>query len=78
MRWSIIDRWFHHEGLVEVSFFPIIPLIIHISIIKKKSIYYQAFAHNIKKELEKFPVEDQKDVVILFSAHSLPMIVNKC
>ena len=29
----------------------------------------------IKKELEKFPAEVRQDVVILFSAHSLPMTV---
>lgn len=33
----------------------------------------KCFAENIKAELEKFPVEKQKDVFILFSAHSLPM-----
>jgi len=30
---------------------------------------------NIKEELEKFPETDRDDVVILFSAHSLPMKV---
>ncbi|ESO98047.1 hypothetical protein LOTGIDRAFT_174413 [Lottia gigantea] len=38
----------------------------------------QAFADNIRKEIAKFPIEDQDDVVILFSAHSLPMkVVNR-
>lgn len=38
----------------------------------------QAFVNNIKEEIKKFPFEDQNDVVILFSAHSLPMkVVNR-
>ncbi|XP_065830926.1 ferrochelatase, mitochondrial-like [Oscarella lobularis] len=51
IRWSIIDRWPTHPGLVK------------------------AFSALIKKELEKFPENVQDDVVILFSAHSLPMKV---
>ena len=35
----------------------------------------QAFSDNIKKELKEFPPDVQDDVVILFSAHSLPMRV---
>lgn len=34
-----------------------------------------AFAETIRDELAKFPEEDRDDVVILFSAHSLPMKV---
>jgi len=38
----------------------------------------QAFVESIKQEILKFPKEDQDDVVILFSAHSLPMkVVNR-
>lgn len=38
----------------------------------------RAFADNIRSEIKKFPIEDQADVVILFSAHSLPMkVVNR-
>lgn len=38
----------------------------------------QAFADNIRSEIKQFPKEDQDDVVILFSAHSLPMkVVNR-
>ena len=33
----------------------------------------QAFAETIREELSKFPEEDRDDVVILFSAHSIPM-----
>jgi len=51
IKWSTIDRWSAHPGLIE------------------------AFAQNIEKELTKFPEDVQKDVVILFSAHSLPMTV---
>ena len=35
----------------------------------------KAFAGNIQKELAKFPAEVRDDVVIMFSAHSLPMTV---
>jgi protoporphyrin/coproporphyrin ferrochelatase len=34
-----------------------------------------AFTNNIKKTLDEFPEDAKKDVVILFSAHSLPMTV---
>ncbi|XP_053888304.1 ferrochelatase, mitochondrial [Malaclemys terrapin pileata] len=38
----------------------------------------QCFADHIQKELDLFPPEKRKDVVILFSAHSLPMsVVNR-
>lgn len=37
--------------------------------------FIEAVTHNIKKEIEKFPQDVQRDVVILFSAHSLPMTV---
>lgn len=38
----------------------------------------ECFADHIQKELKKFPVEKRDDVVILFSAHSLPMsVVNR-
>ena len=35
----------------------------------------KAFAENVQAELAKFPADVQNDVVILFSAHSLPMKV---
>ncbi|CAB4016310.1 Ferrochelatase, mitochondrial [Paramuricea clavata] len=54
VKWSVIDRWPTHPGLIE------------------------AFAGSIKNELEKFPETAQNEVVILFSAHSLPMsVVNR-
>ncbi|KAB5549304.1 hypothetical protein PHYPO_G00065840 [Pangasianodon hypophthalmus] len=38
----------------------------------------ECFAQHVRKELEKFPPEKRDDVVILFSAHSLPMsVVNR-
>ncbi|XP_053264886.1 ferrochelatase, mitochondrial isoform X1 [Podarcis raffonei] len=38
----------------------------------------QCFADHIQKELDLFPPDKRKDVVILFSAHSLPMsVVNR-
>lgn len=37
----------------------------------------KAFANNIKEKLAEFPPQDRDDIVVLFSAHSLPMeIVN--
>lgn len=33
----------------------------------------KTFADNIRKELQKFPEEKRKDVILLFSAHSLPL-----
>ncbi|KAK3318469.1 ferrochelatase mitochondrial precursor [Apodospora peruviana] len=54
IRWSVIDRWPVHPGLVET------------------------FASNIEKKLAEYPEERRKDVVLLFSAHSLPMsVVNR-
>jgi len=42
-------------------------------------IIVQAFVNCIKAELEKFPAEVRDSVVILFSAHSLPMkVYNNC
>ncbi|CAF3060296.1 unnamed protein product [Rotaria sp. Silwood2] len=51
LKWSVIDRWQTHPGLIE------------------------AFTENIRNELNKFPAHVRNDVVILFSAHSLPMTV---
>jgi len=52
IKWSVIDRWPTHPGLVE------------------------SFADRIKQGLEKFgPPAVQKDVVVMFSAHSLPLSV---
>ncbi|TKA71708.1 hypothetical protein B0A49_04857 [Cryomyces minteri] len=54
IKWSVIDRWPQHSGLVE------------------------AFAQNIEAKLAEYPEERRKDVVLLFSAHSLPMsVVNR-
>ena len=54
IKWSVIDRWPAHPGLVE------------------------AFASNIERTLATYPEEKRKDVVLLFSAHSLPMsVVNR-
>ncbi|KAF9411718.1 ferrochelatase hem15 [Podila epigama] len=54
IKWSVIDRWHTHPGLI------------------------QAFANHIEAGLAKYPAESRNNVVILFSAHSLPMeIVNR-
>ncbi|KAI9592784.1 ferrochelatase [Syncephalis fuscata] len=38
----------------------------------------EAFAHNIKEKLNSYPAEQRDNVVILYSAHSLPMsVVNR-
>lgn len=39
--------------------------------------FLQCFADHILKELDHFPREKRSEVVILFSAHSLPMSVSK-
>ena len=36
----------------------------------------KTFAIKIKEELEKFPEDRRKNVIILFSAHSLPLKVS--
>jgi ferrochelatase len=51
IKWSVIDRWPAHSGLVE------------------------AFAQNIEAKLLEYPEEKRDKVVLLFSAHSLPMTV---
>lgn len=54
IRWSVIDRWPTHDGLVS------------------------SFAEHIKAKLDTYSQEDREKVVILFSAHSLPMsVVNR-
>lgn len=54
IKWSVIDRWPVHPGLVE------------------------AFATNIEKTLQEYPPERRDKVMLLFSAHSLPMsVVNR-
>lgn len=54
IKWSVIDRWFSHPGLVNT------------------------FANHIEKSLAEYTSEDRDNVVLLFSAHSLPMsVVNR-
>ncbi|KAK3990111.1 putative mitochondrial precursor ferrochelatase [Cladorrhinum sp. PSN332] len=54
IKWSVIDRWPVHPGLVE------------------------AFAQRIEAKLLEYPEERRDQVVLLFSAHSLPMsVVNR-
>ncbi|CAG8840957.1 34970_t:CDS:2, partial [Racocetra persica] len=60
--WSIIDRWPTHPGLIEVG---------TISLIKDINV----FAKHIEKSLLTYPKEIRDKVVLLFSAHSLPMVV---
>ena len=37
---------------------------------------FQAFAETVREELAKFPENERDEVVILFSAHSLPLKVS--
>ncbi|EPS37783.1 hypothetical protein H072_8477 [Dactylellina haptotyla CBS 200.50] len=54
IKWSVIDRWPTHPGLVET------------------------FAQHIEESLATYPASDRDKVVLLFSAHSLPMsVVNR-
>ncbi|KAK0898752.1 ferrochelatase hem15 [Friedmanniomyces endolithicus] len=54
IKWSVIDRWPTHSGLIE------------------------AFAENITAALETYPKEIRDSVVLVYSAHSLPMsVVNR-
>ncbi|KAJ2906356.1 hypothetical protein MKZ38_002072 [Zalerion maritima] len=54
IKWSVIDRWPVHPGLVE------------------------AVVSNVKAKLNEYPEERRDDVILLFSAHSLPMsVVNR-
>jgi protoporphyrin/coproporphyrin ferrochelatase len=54
IKWSVIDRWPTHPGIV------------------------QTFVKHIQDSLSEYPVEDRSSVVLLFSAHSLPMgVVNR-
>ncbi|KAF3939569.1 Ferrochelatase [Dactylella cylindrospora] len=54
IKWSVIDRWPTHPGLVET------------------------FARHIQDSLATYPESERKNVVLLFSAHSLPMsVVNR-
>jgi ferrochelatase len=54
IKWSVIDRWPTHPGLVE------------------------AVAQNIERKLLEYPPERRDDVILLYSAHSLPMsVVNR-
>ena len=104
MKWSTIDRWPVHSGLVKVrgeeTYWEFDGKVVVVGgggggggaegreLLETSSISIypvcicmpspQAFAETIEKELQQFPVESRSDVVILFSAHSLPMkVVNR-
>ena len=73
INWSVIDRWGTHPGFVEVSTasFPLLCPLISLS-------PHQAVSQNIEAALQKFSEDKRGDVVLLFSAHSLPMsVVNR-
>lgn len=67
IKWSVIDRWPVNEGLIKVTLLSYFNMIYYTLL--------QAFVGNIQSELSKFPDDIRNDVVILFSAHSLPMSV---
>ncbi|TPX32807.1 protoporphyrin ferrochelatase [Synchytrium microbalum] len=54
IRWSVLDRWATHPGLVNT------------------------FVKHVQDKLLEYPENERDDVVVLFSAHSLPMsVVNR-
>ena len=67
VEWSILDRWPTQPGLVDVSW------LLSVGRLTDS----QAITHNVKATLAKYPVEKRNDVVILFSAHSLPLDIVK-
>jgi ferrochelatase len=71
VEWSVIDRWGTHHGFIEVSG-------INVTACDSYASATQAVAQNIEAALEKFQPSNRSDVVLLFSAHSLPMsVVNR-
>lgn len=73
--WSVIDRWPVHNGLIQVPYVYKLYIILFKSYCMHVCYHFQVFVKNIKSELAKFPDEVRDDVVILFSAHSLPLKV---
>ncbi|KAK2094309.1 hypothetical protein P7K49_028047 [Saguinus oedipus] len=74
MKWSTIDRWPTHRLLIQ----PVLPEAPAARVLlwearDWKGGVFQCFADHILKELDHFPLEKRNEVVILFSAHSLPM-----
>ena len=54
IKWSLIDRWPTHQGLINT------------------------YINHIKSKLQEYEKHERDDVVLLFSAHSLPMsVVNR-
>src|SRR5579859_5952766 len=82
VKWSVIDRWPTHPGLVK-AISGILLLVFCLLVFWKfcPNIFVsrmKADLENIKKCLETYPVEERESVVLLFSAHSLPMsVVNR-
>lgn len=82
MSWSVIDRWPTHPLLVEVRHYA--PSVIldrqrklnNLLNVFLSFVFLQCFAEHVQNELQKFPEDKRDDVVILFSAHSLPMAVS--
>ncbi|KAJ3173920.1 ferrochelatase hem15 [Irineochytrium annulatum] len=69
IKWSVIDRWPTNELLVEVC---------SVSPWMKRADAMKTFARHIEASLKEYPESERKDVVLLFSAHSLPMsVVNR-
>lgn len=70
--WSVIDRWPNNAKHVEVCAVSSRGASRHRA---KHALPAQAVADSITAALAKFPAEKRDEVVILFSAHSLPMRV---
>ncbi|XP_027623814.1 ferrochelatase, mitochondrial isoform X1 [Tupaia chinensis] len=72
MKWSTIDRWPTHPLLIQLAHNALCWISFTHLMTKNDE---RCFADHILKELDRFPPEKRGDVVILFSAHSLPMAV---
>jgi ferrochelatase len=76
IEWSVIDRWPTHPGLVEVR------QLSQLSLLARRAHFLtsrsQAIAQRVEASLSSYPPETRSKVVLLFSAHSLPMsVVNR-
>lgn len=82
VEWTVLDRWATHPGFVEVRFRSRrrslcaslgsdAALLLLSSTVRRT----QSMAQVIERGLESYAPEDRKDVIVLYSAHSLPMTV---
>jgi len=73
IEWSVIDRWSTHPGFIEVLSYSLVRFTGCWSWLS-----IQAVAQDIEAALAKFQPSARSNMIILFSAHSLPMsVVNR-